>query len=227
MEEKRSLVGIDIFKFVASLLVVLIHTKPFVDDVELQYYSQCCFRIAVPFFFLTSSFFLFQNYYEGKIWKYIKRLLKIYVCWFVVEIYFTYRVHFVDTGYPLEINTIYFIKGLLFNNTFFASWFLMACIQASVITVFLVKWNENILRLLAFICIVLACTWTMYFGLVNNPEQPTKDLFYLSGVIFSYSNSFFVAVPYFYIGYLMAKYANYNMISSPGKSVGGVNYCLP
>lgn len=52
---------IDIFKFIAALLVVAIHTTP-LEDISAKgnfYFENMLCRIAVPFFFAASGFFFF------------------------------------------------------------------------------------------------------------------------------------------------------------------------
>lgn len=60
--------SIDIFRFVCAIMVVMIHTNPFVDkNIYLGYiFSQIIPRIAVPFFFLTSGYFYIQKLLNGE-----------------------------------------------------------------------------------------------------------------------------------------------------------------
>lgn len=51
--------GIDYFRFVASLLIIAIHTSPFVSFSETGDFilTRVVARVAVPFFLMTSGFF--------------------------------------------------------------------------------------------------------------------------------------------------------------------------
>ena len=53
--------GVDIAKFVGAMLVVAIHTHPLGYGSVPDYYFNCLCRIAVPFFFVTSSYFFYTG----------------------------------------------------------------------------------------------------------------------------------------------------------------------
>lgn len=58
---------VDLCKFIACICIVCIHTAAFSDFVSGGYYyiSSCIFRIAVPFFFVTSGFFYGKKLIRG------------------------------------------------------------------------------------------------------------------------------------------------------------------
>ena len=53
---KKQYAAVDIAKYVSALLVVCIHTFPFIDINEMlnTYFIQTICRLAVPFFFMIS-----------------------------------------------------------------------------------------------------------------------------------------------------------------------------
>ena len=59
---KRQYASIDIARYVSALLVVCIHTFPFLEISETfnTYFIHTVCRLAVPFFFTTSGFFFFR-----------------------------------------------------------------------------------------------------------------------------------------------------------------------
>lgn len=83
--------GIDIAKFVASILVIAIHTYPFSQiSAQLEFVSvDGLARVAVPFFFLCSGYFYVRGA-EKKgwgwpvLWNYLKRLLVVYGIWSLI-----------------------------------------------------------------------------------------------------------------------------------------------
>ena len=93
---KKQYAAVDIAKYVSALLVVCIHTFPFIDINEMlnTYFIQTICRLAVPFFFMISGYFLFRkihNEEEDKdvLKKYLFRLLKIYLIWTVIYLPYT------------------------------------------------------------------------------------------------------------------------------------------
>ena len=84
---KRQYASIDIARYVSALLVVCIHTFPFLEISETfnTYFIHTVCRLAVPFFFTTSGFFFFRNYdsenedlNETRLKKALIRLFRIY-----------------------------------------------------------------------------------------------------------------------------------------------------
>ena len=64
---KRQYSAIDIARYISALLVVCIHTFPFLEISETfnTYWIHTICRLAVPFFFTTSGFFFFRNYAQS------------------------------------------------------------------------------------------------------------------------------------------------------------------
>ena len=78
--------AIDALKFVLSILVVSIHVGPFGEFWMVPFK-----RIAVPLFFLITSYYFFSGWAAcacmeesaAKLEKYIKRNLQLYLFWFI------------------------------------------------------------------------------------------------------------------------------------------------
>lgn len=82
--------GIDYFRFVASLLIIAIHTSPFASFSETGDFilTRVVARVAVPFFLMTSGFFLISRYaYDNsKLWAFVKKTGIIYAAAIVIYI---------------------------------------------------------------------------------------------------------------------------------------------
>ena len=85
LTSKKLYSGIDLFKLIASILVVLLHAIETTDFIakEVQFVFT---RFAVPFFFITSGFFFYKGLTRTKspreyFWKYEKQLLLLFVVW--------------------------------------------------------------------------------------------------------------------------------------------------
>lgn len=90
------IVSIDFFRFIAVYAVIFIHTKPFMRDLFpdpsyrwVEYLFNQPSRFAVPFFFVTSGYFLAPKY-EGAVppstvcLQYVKRILFLFVTWSIL-----------------------------------------------------------------------------------------------------------------------------------------------
>ena len=135
---RRNYDFLDITKFVLSLMVVAIHANPLGEAAgELRFPFV---RIAVPVFFLISSFLLFEKVTAldeaGKkrqtIWKFVKRNLQLYFAWFVVLLPITIYVRgYFCAGIATSLKGI--AVSFLFGSTFQASWYIMALVIGMLI----------------------------------------------------------------------------------------------
>lgn len=125
--------AIDIFRYIAAVLVVAHHTDVLAEVHPMVSYlvSQVLPRISVPFFFAVAGYYYSARLESGRggYWDYIKRLLRTYTLWSVI--YFA-------AGYIL--NGSFAIKTALADYFIFGSayhfWFFPALIlSVSVFTV--------------------------------------------------------------------------------------------
>lgn len=78
--------SIDLIKFIMALCVVTIHTC-IVDSMSslVQDILYSLIRSAVPFFFITSAYFVMQRNGKDGILKYWKRIFQLYLSWSVIN----------------------------------------------------------------------------------------------------------------------------------------------
>ena len=186
----------DIVKFFLSLMVVAIHCELF----PLTLYPWL--RLAVPLFFVISSYLFFGNLQKCKTvgeknqkWrKYVKRNIILYLFWLIVLLPYTlYIQQYFAEG---VINGILiFTKSLLFGSTFPASWF----IQALIVSVTIVFWaskriKNRYLLVLSLLIYCFAIFKSSYWSLVE--ELPFLNDIYdgyelvFSSPVFNASSAF-------------------------------------
>lgn len=194
--------AVDIFKWIAALLVASMHSAPFIQNETANYYFTCFCRIAVPFFFLFSSFIFFKK--QGDITSFVKRLLLLYLCWFILESPIIYYNYFVASGKPFIKNLLIFLRGLFINSTFPGSWFITALWQGVLIVWWLSKkLAKKWLILLGLFCILAPLPGTLYYGLIHN--TPLQRPYWIFNMIFCPANSFITAIPYCLAGKYLAE----------------------
>lgn len=203
---KKTYNSIDLAKFFAAILVVAIHSRPFAGNELADYFFTSFLRIAVPFFFVATGFFFFLKE-KPDIRRYTERLASLYVLWFIIEIYFVYQRFFVDYDHSLPIQLFNFFRSLLFSNTWYASWFIMACIIAVNIIYYLSRKLNNWWLLLvgfgAYLISLFCSSYSRVLDLILN------ERFRYYHAAFSYffmpANSFIVALVYIAIGKFIAE----------------------
>ena len=117
MTKSESYSGIDYFRFIAALLIVAIHTSPLSSFSETGNFicTRIVSRVAVPFFFMTSGFFLISRYTcnAEKLGAFIKKTTLIYGV--AILLYIPINVY---NGYFKMDNLLpNIIKDIVFDGT--------------------------------------------------------------------------------------------------------------
>lgn len=199
----------DILKFVLSLMVLAIHTALY----PMILYPWL--RIAVPLFFIMSSYFFFSKInissvtqQKNVLKKYVIRNIQLYLCWFIICLPVTLYVRkelFFSNGFLK--NVLIILRTILFGDTFVASWFISASIIGVVIIYFLNRWLKND-YLLFFICLFVFCIVTLqssYSSIINGTIISTvikKYIDIFGGLVCSFPASLF----WIFIGKIMAEH---------------------
>lgn len=130
--------GIDIFRLLASALVVAIHAAPLASyNATIDSLIRATGRLAVPFFFMTSGFFLFANeHFSTKtLCSFVKRTAMLYAV--ATLIYLPINIY---VGYFSAENLLHNITtDIIFNGTFYHLWYLPASIIGAVIAWCLIR----------------------------------------------------------------------------------------
>lgn len=210
--EKTLFSSVDLSKFLASLLVIAIHTHPFwcVNN-DIDYYSTSFCRIAVPYFFISSSFLFFRKS-NPDIKHYTKRLLILYAVWFLIELPIVYHRFFVAYERPLPFQIANFVRCLIFNNTWLASWYIMASILAVAIVYYLSKHLSNKwLLMIGCAAYLLSLSCSSYSGAVDLLLNERLRYYHaLVSYLFMPANSFIVALLFIVLGKIVAERFNNN-----------------
>lgn len=133
MKKNSGYKGIDGFRLIAAVLVIAIHTSPleFFNPAADFILTRVAARVAVPFFLMTSGFFLLgDNCAEwGRLKKFLKKTLLIYgvsiVLYLPLNVYGSY---FSGDGVFWKI-----LKDLIFDGTFYHLWYLPASALGGVL----------------------------------------------------------------------------------------------
>lgn len=130
---KKQYNSIDLFKFIYAIIVVMIHTTPFMDISETVswYFNSIIGNIAVPFFFSVSGFLFFENWEEldisdkrKKLKKYILHILRMYIIWSII--FLPWKLLYINnTGWSFN-SIIKYIWEFIFVSSGDALWYLPA-----------------------------------------------------------------------------------------------------
>ncbi len=143
MSAPRSYIGIDRFRPVAALLVVAVHTGPLLalGEAPEYFFTHVLARIAVPFFFAASGFFLLPPCAEnrlappGPIFRAMGKAALLYAI--AVLLYLPvnlYAGHFAALASPGQL-----LKMLLVDGTMYHLWYLPAAVLGLFVTWLLLR----------------------------------------------------------------------------------------
>lgn len=176
MTSTQNYSSIDLAKFVAAIFVVAIHAQPFsglTQTVVIDVFA----RMAVPFFFITSSFFFFsKNPGKKELSHYLRRMGILYLFWFVVEFPITCLHAFIEPETPFGHNLLMLLRNFLFGSTFGGSWFLMALMQCILLTWLLARrMRFAVLLVLGAFFYLLAVGSSYYYAFLPSVVQHGVD----------------------------------------------------
>ncbi len=188
-------------------MVVVIHTRP----LPTLFFPWV--RVAVPLFFVISSYLLFRRFNDTDesrkpelIKKYVKRILKLYCFWFVLLLPYT----IVARREWMSSRAIGFIaslvKNFLLGSTFSGSWYYMASIWGVVIIFLTRRINPKVLAIIFASLYFLCCLRTGYYWVSGNDKVLRSILVNYELILLNPANSFSVAVFWMFIGKLIADY---------------------
>lgn len=197
----KNYTGIDYFRFIAALLIIAIHTSPFASFSATGdfIFTRIIARVAVPFFLVTSGFFLISrySYNADKLRKFIKKTALIYAA--AIVIYIPINIY---NGYFSEDNLLpKIIKDIVFDGTLYHLWYLPAAIVGAVIAWYLVKqWAYRKAFAVTLVLYIVGLFGDSYYGIAEN--IPSLNSFY--HLIFQVSdytrNGIFFAPIFFVLG---------------------------
>lgn len=138
--QNKSYLGVDMFRLIAALLVIAIHTSPLasVNGTADFILTRILARIAVPFFFTASGFFLFakaNGEKQPEVSAFVNKSAILYGI--SILLYLPLNVY---AGTVKEWhNPLNLLRDILFNGTFYHLWYFPAAIVGACITWLLLK----------------------------------------------------------------------------------------
>ncbi len=219
MTKNKNYTGIDYFRFIAALLIVAIHTSPLASFSETGDFilTRIIARVAVPFFLITSGFFLISRYTYSteKLGAFVKKTALIYGA--AILIYMPINIY---NGYFKMDNLLpNIIKDIVFDGTLYHLWYLPASIIGAVIAWYLVKkLNYPKALIVASVLYLIGLFGDSYYGITEKIFCLNSLYDYIFQVTDHTRNGIFFAPIFFIIGGFIADNRPQNTF---GKSIWG------
>lgn len=221
--EDKNYNGIDLAKFICSVLVVAIHFAPFgtYDSYELNQYidfwvQNFLCRIAVPIFFVSSGFFLFKKMslhciHYSLIRSYLFRILRLYLIW--SAIYFPLSMYLIiNTERDIVKAFVTYGRNFIFIGSFMQLWYLNALLVAvSIVSLLLYcKISPKVILFISFVFYFVGLFAQSWFGFIMPIRSHYPDLWEvlksLETLILTTRNGLFEGFLFVSIGLCIAFY---------------------
>lgn len=203
---EKAYTGIDGFRLIAAFLIVAIHTSP-LSSFSLRgdfIFTRIVARVAVPFFFMTSGFFLITRYTRDarKLISFEKRTARIYAA----AILFYVPVNLYNGYFQKENFLPELVKDLVFDGTLYHLWYLPASMMGAAIAWYLVKKCGYKKALAVTLLLYVAGLFgDSYYGIVKLVPG-LNGLYELLFQVSDYTrNGFFFAPVFFVLGGMAAE----------------------
>ena len=212
LTDKREYLAIDVLKFVAAYMIMGIHFMPFEDiNKELNFwFTQVFCRLAVPFFFLVSGYFVANKLQDrAKTIAYLKRIFLMYGIYTLIYLPFMLD-EYQRFGYTIGESISNFLKAFFIWGSYFHLWYFLALIVAIIILYVLInvaKLSEKNILALTGVLYVIGTLGNAYRNLWT--EVPViNDLFSAyESVFLTTRNGIFMGPFLIAIGYVLRKNA--------------------
>lgn len=221
--DKQTNNAIDLAKFICAILIIMLHVAPFGDTDKGTVFSYLNYgiqnyatRIAVPFFFIASGYFLYRKttlstFDVSYSKKYVIRILKLYIIWTLI--YMPIVIYgFYKSQNSLIHSVASYIRNVIFTGSYTHLWYLNGLIIAVCLTSFMLYKGVKPLRIIA----IASCLYfiglfdhSLYGFIVpirDNLPAVWKVLKLIGKIIVTTRNGLFFGFLFIAIGMLFAYY---------------------
>lgn len=203
MDERR-INSIDVVRLLCAVLVVAIHTQAITWFPELQSGNiQILTRIAVPFFFCTSGYFLQKKYCANGSAAIIKALastIRLYI--FLSAVYFA--IIFLQNPSLLYGSKKWMLMDFLFNGSYYHLWYLVGVIYAFAAIYIVCRLQfARFLFPLSIILYFIGLLGTSYYALGS--KIPVLSILFDSGWFQGIRRIFLMGIPFVVLGWTIAE----------------------
>ena len=206
METNHRINSIDIARLFAAILVIAIHTQAIMWFSERANGNiQILTRVAVPFFFCTSGYFLQKGYVRKgcsaiatSIWKVFRLYLALSIVYFAVI--------FLQNPALLYRVKKWMLIDFLFNGSYYHLWYMVGVIYSTAMIYLICKLKlAKMMFPLAVLCYTVGLLGTSYYGIGS--RLPIMSTLFDSGCFLCIRRIFLMGFPFTVLGWTISENA--------------------
>ena len=226
---KQKYQGIDLFKFIMSILVIAIHTHPLENstNIVLNTIYTVFVKMAVPFFFIASGYLLaikLETPFNSEkninaLKNYLKKIIKMYITWTII--YAPIAIYkYIDTGTTFAKALFAYVRNFIFvgeNYNSWILWYLLSTIYALIIIIFLIKKRLSLPKVFIVGCLSLIISFAIDIFMGYNGMLPSIFVITRKIIAFTIKNGriltgmFYIALGMFIANKKISNIASYIM----------------
>ncbi len=203
-ENQKRYDSINIMRMICAFLVISLHTSVFAsfNSGLNNFVAKGISRIAVPFFFISTGYFMVNNLTKsGYVKTFVKKLSLIYLLIIVIDVILIMPA----VAMRLRGDFIHKIKYIFIGGVTESLWYIPSIIFAIVLVSIFVKKNWiNQLILLSILLYIIGLLGDSYFGLIKNTPIEGIINFY-NNIFINTRNGITFSVPLVALGVLIGK----------------------
>ncbi len=226
---------LDLIKCIAAVMVVTLHAFPSgsttegagIDSSSLtmmlgQSFIHALLRIAVPLFFVISSFLLFKRIEQDPenkwrhIGKFCLRILFLYAFWYILGLPLVIE-DIVDMGTTGNTDGIIkYVVITLWKGSPHGFWYLVTLVLSVLITgAIKSKKSLIVVTVISSLMYLYGCLNSAYFGLFTLSEDPVSKAFYTIGDFLQLNICPLQGLLYVVLGKIFASYGPFKIKGNP------------
>ena len=206
---KKNYIQMDYAKFFAAILVVAIHIPPLqdVNETASLVLQQVICRLAVPFFFLCSGFFLGKKLErKADTMRYAKRIATMYLLWSALYLPAILE-RFWKQNKTLGENLGELLRRFFLIGSYIQLWYLLGTLYGVLVLYLLLQvkgMTKNRLAVLALVVYLFGVAGNSYRHLWDGMPGIVAVLGGYRDWFATTRNGFFFAFPFLTMGYLLS-----------------------
>lgn len=213
---KKYFGAVDLCKLICAFLVAAIHVSPLesVSTAADHLFRAGLARIAVPFFFTASGFFLFRktsqtdfDFSAAK--RYALRLLRLYVIWTVIYFPLSLKTQILANSAGPLAGFAGWLRCFLFSGSFVHLWFLPAAAVAALLISLMLRRGASLKAILLtaaglYAVCLLGQTYHVLLRPLESAPVIGRVLWLYRRVFISTQNGVFLGFPFVAVGMALA-----------------------
>ncbi len=208
MALRKNFAGIDYFRFTAAFMVIAIHVAPFSSWNETLDFlvTYCLARVAVPFFFMVTGYFVLAPYLSSNFRK--KNALRRFFVkntTLYLGVSLLYLPVILYSG-KLPKNILVFLKQVFFDGTFYHLWYFPAVLMGCFLLILLCRVSVSFAAGFSIAAYVFGLLGDSYYGAVKDVPVISSVLDAVFQISKHTRNGIFFAPVFLLLGALIAVY---------------------